>query len=222
MSKYNHLQEKGVMTDYLYTILLELLSEYEDEIVVFGSVMLNKKYDSTFNPSDLDITKLYNPNKSIAVNRNLMKEMGNDIYQKLIKIDGINSDFYKKIDFICILSLIYAKKNSNFKGYLDMNILYLAAFTFPVAVILTIITNPVKWKIVNRILTYIMWVGMFAIYAAEVIYYSFYKTVFSYQALVYGGQVADFYESIFSHILSLWYIMLSMLLPMILLFYPAY
>ena len=117
--------------------------------------------------------------------------------------------------YILILEIVY--KLYIYES-LDMNILYLAAFTFPVAVILTIITNPVKWKIVNRILTYIMWVGMFAIYAAEVIYYSFYKTVFSYQALVYGGQVADFYESIFSHILSLWYIMLSMLLPMILLF----
>lgn len=124
MSKYNHLQEKGIMTDYLYTILLDILSKYEDDILVYGSVMLNKKYDSTFIPSDLDVTKLFNPNKSIAVNRNSMKEMGNEIYQRLIKIDGLNSDFYKKIDFICILSFIYATKNTNFKGYLDMNILY--------------------------------------------------------------------------------------------------
>ena len=112
------------MTDYLYTILLEILSEYENEIIVFGSVMLNKKYDTTFIPSDLDITKLFNKDKSVAVNRNSMKEMANEIYKKIIQIDGLNSDFYKKIDFICILSFIYATKNSNFKGYLDMNILY--------------------------------------------------------------------------------------------------
>ncbi len=124
ISKYTHLQEKGIMTDYLYTILLEILSEYENEIIVFGSVMLNKKYDTTFIPSDLDITKLFNKDKSVAVNRNSMKEMANEIYKKIIQIDGLNSDFYKKIDFICILSFIYATKNSNFKGYLDMNILY--------------------------------------------------------------------------------------------------
>ena len=117
--------------------------------------------------------------------------------------------------YILILELVY--KLYIYETF-DINVLYLIAFSFPMAVLITIITNPVKLKMVNRILTYIMWVGLFAIFAAEVVYYSFYKTVFSYQALVYGGQVADFYDSIFSHIVSLWYVMLAMFLPMVLLF----
>lgn len=124
INKFTHLQEKNVMTDYLYTILLEILSEYEDDILVFGSLMLNKKYSTNFIPSDLDATKLYDSSKSISVNRKSIKELGDDIYKKIVQVDGFNPDFYKKIDFICILSFIYANKNSNFKGYLDMNMLY--------------------------------------------------------------------------------------------------
>ena len=123
MSKYNHFQENGIVTDYLYTILLEILSQYQDQIVTFGSVMLNKKYQTNFNPSDLDVTKLFNPSKSIRTNRNSFKEFGNELYEKISQIEGFNSDFYKKIDFICILSFIYATKNNRFKGFLDMNVL---------------------------------------------------------------------------------------------------
>lgn len=123
MSRYNHLQDKSLVNDYLYTVLLDLLSEYENQIAVFGSVMLNKKYDLSFNPSDLDVTKIYDSNKSVRVNRDLFKKLGNDIYEKLIKLNGFNSDFYKKIDFICILSFMYVTKYGKFNGYLDMNIL---------------------------------------------------------------------------------------------------
>ena len=123
MSKYNHFQENGMVTDYLYTILLEILSQYEDKIVTFGSVMLNKKYNTNFNPSDLDVTRLFDKTKSIRANRNSFKEFGNEVYEKMTQIEGIIPDFYKKIDFICILSFIYATENSRFKGYLDMNIL---------------------------------------------------------------------------------------------------
>ena len=123
MSKYNHFQENGIVTDYLYTILLEILSQYQDQVVTFGSVMLNKKYQTNFNPSDLDITKLFDSSKSIRTNRNSFKEFGNELYEKISQIEGFNSDFYKKIDFICILSFIYATKNNRFKGFLDMNIL---------------------------------------------------------------------------------------------------
>lgn len=55
--------------------------------------------------------------------RNSFKEFGNELYEKISQIEGFNSDFYKKIDFICILSFIYATKNNRFKGFLDMNIL---------------------------------------------------------------------------------------------------
>ena len=123
MSKFNHFHENAIIMDYLYTILLEILTPYQDKIVAFGSVMQNKKYNTFFNCSDLDITKLYDSTKSLRTNRKQFKEFGNDIYEKLTQIEGFNSDFYKKIDFICILSFIYATKKNRIKGYLDMNIL---------------------------------------------------------------------------------------------------
>ena len=117
--------------------------------------------------------------------------------------------------YILILEVVY-------KLYIyqsiNLDIIYLVIFTMPIAVLFSLISNPVKWKIVNRVLTYILWLGLFAVFASEVIYYSFYKTVFSYQALVYGSQVAEYYDSIFSHVLANWYVMLAMLVPMILMF----
>jgi len=124
MSKYNNFHDNKIITDYLYTILLELLTDYQDQIVVFGSLMLNKKYNSSFDPSDLDVTKLFDPTKTVKTNRNSFKKFGNEIYEKMAQIEGFNSDFYKKIDFICILSFLYITKKNRLKGYLDMNILF--------------------------------------------------------------------------------------------------
>ena len=121
MRKYNSFQENSIIIDYFYTIFLELLSEYRDQIIVFGSYMLNKKYGTRFKTSDLDLTKFYDPNKSRKRNNKEMKLIADEIYEKMNKINGVHLDFYKKIDYICILSFIYASKNHNIKGFLDMN-----------------------------------------------------------------------------------------------------
>ena len=124
MSKVNYYQESSIITDYLYTILLELLTPYQDQIVAFGSLMLNKKYNTNYNPSDLDITKLFDNSKSAKTNKKLFAEFGKDIYKKMAQVDGLNPDFYKKIDFICILSFIYFTKEHRIKGYMDMHMLF--------------------------------------------------------------------------------------------------
>ena len=98
---------------------------------------------------------------------------------------------------------------------MDTNILYLMIFTLPISVILTVIGTLFKNKKLNKIITISIWILLLIIFVAEAIYYSFYKTVFTYQALMFGGQVAEFYDSIFDHIISNWYIILTMLLPLI-------
>ena len=123
MFRYNIFKDNTLITDYLYTILLDILSKYKDKIATFGSVLLNKKYNTQYNPSDLDITKLFDSNKSIKENRKELKIIANDIFENMNKINNIHVDFYKKIDFICILSFVYATQNYNIKGYLDMNCL---------------------------------------------------------------------------------------------------
>ncbi len=124
MAKYHHYQESNVITDYLYTILLELLTPYHDEIVAFGSLMLNKKYNTNYNPSDLDITKLYDTDKGTKTNKRNFMNLGSEIFEKMNEVEGFNPDFYKKIDFICILSFIYLSKNHRIKGYIDMHMLF--------------------------------------------------------------------------------------------------
>lgn len=124
LAKYHHYQESNVITDYLYTIILELLTPYQDEIVAFGSLMLNKKYNTNYNPSDLDITKLYDNNKGVKPNKKEFMNLGSEIFEKMNEVEGFNPDFYKKIDFICILSFIYLSKNHRIKGYIDMHMLF--------------------------------------------------------------------------------------------------
>ena len=124
MSKINCYHESSIITDYLYTILLELLTPYQDQIVAFGSLMLNKKYNTNYNPSDLDITRLYDSSKSIKNNKKSFREFGKEVYEKMNQIEGFNPDFYKKIDFICILSFIYFSKHYRTKGYMDIHMLF--------------------------------------------------------------------------------------------------
>ena len=124
MFRYNDFQEDSIICDYLYSMLLEVLTPYQDQIVAFGSFMMNKKFNTHFKPSDLDVSKLYDSTKSLSANRNSFRKFGNEIYERLAQIEGVSFDFYKKIDFICILSFMYAAKNNRFMGFLDMNMLF--------------------------------------------------------------------------------------------------
>lgn len=123
MKKYSNIQENKLIIDYLYTIILELFTKYQDQIMAFGSFMLNKKYHSSFIPSDLDIVRLYDSSQSKGANRLNFKEFGKQIFEQMNQVERINVDFYKKIDFICILSFLYVTKNQRVKGYVDMHII---------------------------------------------------------------------------------------------------
>jgi len=124
MSRCNEFQEDSIISDYLYSMLLEILTPYQDQIVAFGSFLMNKKYQTRFNPSDLDVTMLCDPTKSLKTNRLSFKRFGSEIYERVAQIEGVSFDFYKKIDFICILSFMYAAKNNRVMGFLDTNILF--------------------------------------------------------------------------------------------------
>ena len=120
------------------------------------------------------------------------------------------------INYIYLFILEFVFKFFIFDS-LDINIIYLLAFNFPISIIITFFTNLFKNSKINKFMTIVMWLVFFVVFLAEVIYYSFYQTVFSYKALVYGSQVADYYDSILSHILSNWYIILCMFIPLVLL-----
>ena len=100
---------------------------------------------------------------------------------------------------------------------IDTNIIYLAIFSFPIASIITFFTNLFKSNKLNKFLTIVVWLALFIVFVAEVIYYSFYQTVFSYQAIAYGSQVAEYYDSIYDHIIANGLVLLSLFIPLLIL-----
>ena len=126
-----------------------------------------------------------------------------------------NTDRLFIFNYLFILFLETVYKCVIFEG-LDINVVYLAVFTLPISILFTMITNLIH-PIINRIITYLTWIGLVVVFVSEVVYYSFYKTIFSYTALSYGGQVAEYYDSIFEHIVSNWYVILTMSCALIIL-----
>ena len=134
-----------------------------------------------------------------------------------------------KIDYVRLFLLNYIYLlvlEISFKLFVvktfDYNIIYLFIFSLPLAMIITFLMSISRKKWVNQVLSWIIWLMIFFIFAAETVYYSFYKTICGFSALMYGGQVMEFASAILVHIWSNWAIILWMLvLCSILLFLSA-
>lgn len=113
-----------LLSDYIYTMMLEALEGYRDDICFFGSFMMHKKYGYQDDFTDLDASVIYNLRKSKKENRRLLIKANEAVFTALKDIDGFNISFYKRIDYICILSSLYARGDGNvIKSYLDMNVI---------------------------------------------------------------------------------------------------
>lgn len=97
----------------------------------------------------------------------------------------------------------------------DMGIFYMGIFTLLVASIVTFLMSLFKNSKINKIIGIILWIILFLIFASETVYYSFYKTICGFQALIYGGQVMEFASAIMSHILSNVLIICVMFIPLL-------
>lgn len=82
----------------------------------------------------------------------------------------------------------------------DIGYLYILIFSLPIAAILTFISSMFKKRIINKVIGIILYTLLFFLFSAESIYFSFYKTICGVEALVYGGQVLEFYEAILDHV----------------------
>ena len=100
---------------------------------------------------------------------------------------------------------------------IDMGLLYISIFSLPVSVAITFITSLFKKKGLNRFISIIMWFIIYAIFFAETIYYSFYKTICGLSAIGYGGQVMEFFASIWQHITSHAILLIGAFIPFIIL-----
>lgn len=85
---------------------------------------------------------------------------------------------------------------------IDLGVFYIGVFTLLSASIVTILMSLFKKRKVNKIIGIGLWFILFLIFASETVYYSFYKTICGFQALIYGGQVMEFASSIMVHIRS--------------------
>ena len=115
---------------------------------------------------------------------------------------------------IIYLELIY--KFFIMKDLLTTNTFSVILFSIPWIIIFTIITSIFNER-VNKILTIILSFIIILITLAQIVYYNFYNSMFSFLSLTTGtGQVMQFYVMIASVIARIWYIFAMILIPYIL------
>lgn len=115
---------------------------------------------------------------------------------------------------IIYLEIIY--KFFIMKDLLTTNTFSVVLFSIPWIIIFTIITSIFNEK-VNKILTIVFSFLIVLITLAQIVYYNFYNSMFSFLTLTTGtGQVMQFYVMIASVIARIWYIFAIILIPYIL------
>ena len=115
---------------------------------------------------------------------------------------------------IIYLEIIY--KFFIMRDLLTTNTFSVVLFSIPWIIIFTIITSIFNEK-VNKILTIVFSFLIVLITLAQIVYYNFYNSMFSFLSLTTGtGQVMQFYVMIASVIARIWYIFAIILIPYIL------
>ena len=115
---------------------------------------------------------------------------------------------------IIYLEIIY--KFFIMKDLLTTNTFSVVLFSIPWIIIFTIITSIFNEK-VNKILTIVFSFLIILVTLAQIVYYNFYNSMFSFLSLTTGtGQVMQFYVMIASVIARIWYIFAIILIPYIL------
>ncbi|MCH5167233.1 MAG: LTA synthase family protein [Erysipelotrichales bacterium] len=103
------------------------------------------------------------------------------------------------INYLFIMCLELLFKLLVIKTY-DIGIFYICINSFAIANVITFLTYLFKNNVVNKIVSLIIYTTVTLIYAAEIVYFSFYKTICGISALLYGTQVMEFYTAILEHI----------------------
>lgn len=112
-----------IISDYIYTFLLESINDYHNNCFIYGSYPLYKKYGFISYFTDLDVCLINDDNVSNSKNRLLLKEICDKAFIEAKKFDNVDLKMYKRISNICIFNLLYANKLGNkYSGYYDMNL----------------------------------------------------------------------------------------------------
>ena len=104
------------------------------------------------------------------------------------------------------------------EAFKDYNTLSVILFTIPWAILFSVITSLFNSKI-NRVLNIILTLLVTLFTLAQIVYFNFYNSIFSFFSLTAGtGQVMQFWEMILKVIGSIWYVFLLILVPLLLVF----
>lgn len=118
------------------------------------------------------------------------------------------------IFYIIFLELVY--RGFIIGNILSVNTLMVILFSIPFIVIFSTITTLFNEK-VNRVLNIILTSALTLVTLAQIVYYNFYDSIFSFFSLTTGtGQVMQFWQMIIDVILRIWYIFVIILVPYIL------
>ncbi len=102
------------------------------------------------------------------------------------------------------------------EDFLSMNTLTVLLFSIPWAILFGVITSLFNSKI-NRVLNIILTSLVTLLTLAQVVYFKFYNSIFSFFSLTKGtGQVMQFWQMILEVIAHNWYIFLLILAPLVL------
>ena len=128
----------------------------------------------------------------------------------------INYNKLVLINYLFILVLEFIFKFFVFQSF-DIGILYILIFSFPIAVIISFITSLFKNNKINGIISIFIWSLITVIFIAELLYNSFYKSIFGISALGVANQAADFAGTIAGHAIKLAPVIVGLLIPFIVL-----
>ena len=126
----HHLNPQILIQDYIYSTILGLCSNSQNNFFIQGSFGLAQKYDYFTKFSDLDLTYLYNPNLSKDKNIESLKKLVDYLYCTLNQqIINTNMQYLKRYTSLRIFELLYTNSHNYFtKCYLDANLIFLDCY----------------------------------------------------------------------------------------------
>lgn len=122
--------------------------------------------------------------------------------------------FYWWVFWILFLEYIY--RIFIIKNFFNINTLIVTVFSFIYITLFSFVTNVFCEK-ANKIITVFLTIIITFFTLAQIVYYNFYNSIFSFYSLTTGtGQVLHFWSMIVEVIVRIWYIFALILIPAIL------
>lgn len=117
----HHINPKLVLSDYIYSVLLESSSLASKQYFIQGSFGLFKKYGFISNFSDLDLSFITQPQMSKRKNLEIFKTIVDQSYHYANQIDHITLKYHKRYPSLRIFEATYTSLNSFVQCFLDAN-----------------------------------------------------------------------------------------------------